>query len=384
MIKTGQHQDRVQNHPSDGALREKSGVHDASNMHRAAGFAPARLGLLLAASLSLVGCSLAMPEERELFAASPPGDRDAAQLDADAGQLDSGGGGQLDGSIDAGPNRDGGDAQQRLDTGVVSDASSDAIATDAAFDADGAQAQDAAMAVFQPEEGLVVHYRFNESSGNTVNDFAGDKDALIVGTPAGHQQWIAAGRVDGALKLAGVTPDAGTGHYVELPQGALLGLQQCSISLWVNRSGGPMWQRVFDLGSGPPVWLFFTPHGGTGLPIVAGRTPALIFVDFIPIPEAPAGEGVLKINQPIPVSTWMHFVLTWSSDELKVYLNGRLAAQAQPHGRVAPTDLGNTGQNYLGRSQFETDPYFNGMLDEFRIYNRVLTASDVAQLYELN
>lgn len=144
-----------------------------------------------------------------------------------------------------------------------------------------------------------------------------------------------------------------------------------------------MWQRVFDLGSGPPVWLYFTPLGGTGLPVVAGRTPALIFVDFIAIPDAPAGAGQLRINQPIPVSTWVHFVLTWSASEMKVYMNGALVAQAVTHGQVAPTDLGNTAQNYLGRSQFEADPYFNGMLDEFRVYGRVLTASDVAQLYGL-
>jgi hypothetical protein len=355
LTKTGVVEAKVQNH-----LAARGAAHSRG----APGFRRDR-HLLLAASLSLLGCSLSMPKEAELFAPVVPQEGDA---------------GQLDGSTEVVP-VDGG-AEQDVDSGFMADAGSDsAVSRDAGEIADAAP--EAGPSVFDPQAGLAVHYRFNETTGSTVHDFAGSKDALIVGTPPGFEQWVAAGHADGALKLSGIAPDGGVGHHVELPQGMLLGLQQCSISLWLNRTGGPMWQRVFDLGSGPPVWLYFTAHGGTGLPIVAGRTPALIFVDFIAIPDAPAGEGQLKINQPIPVSTWVHFVLTWSSTEMKVYLNGKQVAQAVTHAQVTPTDLGNTGQNYIGRSQFAGDPYFNGMVDEFRIYDRVLPASDVAQLYEL-
>jgi hypothetical protein len=365
----GDLEDPTQAGLSENSRRKISRTRGTTN--RAIG--PLRLALCMAASLSLVGCSLAMPDDGELFA-SPAMNTDGGPQDRDASQLDS----SMDGAV-----LDEAGSQPNIDGGLVADAASDASPSDAADDAVVDATQDAAPPAFNASAGLVVHYRFNETTGNTVNDFAGDKDAVIVGTPTGFEQWVAAGQIGGALRLAGVTPDGGVGHYVELPQGALLGLQQCSISLWVNRAGGAMWQRVIDFGSGPPVWLYFTPHGGTGLPIIAGRTPALIFVDYIAIPEADAGVGQLKINQPIPVSTWVHFVLTWSASEMKVYLNGKLVAQATPNGQVAPTDLGNTGQNYLGRSQFAADPYFNGMLDEFRIYDRVLSASDVSQLYEL-
>ena len=327
---------------------------------------------LLSVCLVLSGCSLAMPEDEELFAPDRSDVDHASDPQSDAG-ADSDDSTPGEPESDAG-NDDGGDGDSALDAG----------ADPQSGDAGEVNTQDAGPHVFVPEEGLVVHYRFNESSGNAVHDYAGDNDALIVGTPENFEQWVSAGRVDGALKLAcGAAPQGGTGHYVELPQGILLGLREASISLWLNRSGGPMWQRVFDLGSGQPVWLFFTPYGGTGLPVVAGRTPALIFVDFVPIADAPAGEGQLSINESIPVSTWTHFALTWSADQVKVYLNGKLAAQTTTHGAVKPSDLGNTGQNYLGRSQFETDPYFDGLLDEFRIYDHVLSESDVAELYQL-
>jgi hypothetical protein len=313
-----------------------------------------------------------MPQDDELFAPDRSEVDHVSDPDADAGA-------DADEQLPGDTANDAGHDDQSEDSSAL-DAGSDPLTDDAGEE----NSQDAGPHVFDAEEGLVVHYRFNESTGNAVHDFAGDNDALVVGTPDGYEQWVAAGRVDGALKLAGsAAPEGGTGHYVELPQGILLGLRETSISLWLNRSGGPMWQRVFDLGSGQPVWLFFTPYGGTGLPVVAGRTPALIFVDFVPIADAPEGEGQLNINEPIPVSTWVHFVLTWSADQVKVYLNGQLVGQTITHGAVKPSDLGNTGQNYLGRSQFETDPYFDGLLDEFRIYDRVLSESDVAALYEL-
>jgi hypothetical protein len=313
----------------------------------------------LAASL-LCGCSLAAPKEAELFSPS---------------STDDAGSGTRDASVDATVANDAG---SELDTSVVADSASPADGSD-----NTDAGQDAGPTVFDPTSGLVVHYKFNETTGNTVNDFAGDKDALIFGTPPSFEQWISAGRIDGALKLAGgAAPDGGTGHYVELPQGTMLGLEEATIALWLNRTGGPMWQRVFDLGSGPPTWIYLTAVGGTGLPVVAGRTPALIFVDFIPIVDAPMNEGQLRIQQTIPVGTWTHFVLTWSATELKVYLNGKFVAMTVPHGQVAPQDLGNTTQNYLGRSQFAADPYFDGMLDDFRIYDRALSASDVTTLYE--
>ena len=42
--------------------------------------------------------------------------------------------------------------------------------------------------------------------------------------------------------------------------------------------------------------------------------------------------------------------------------------------------LGSTTQNYLGKSQFD-DPYLPGSIDDFRIYTRVLTPSEITALY---
>ena len=37
--------------------------------------------------------------------------------------------------------------------------------------------------------------------------------------------------------------------------------------------------------------------------------------------------------------------------------------------------------NYLGRSNWDTDPYFTGMIDDFRMYNTTLTSAEINTIY---
>ncbi len=47
---------------------------------------------------------------------------------------------------------------------------------------------------------------------------------------------------------------------------------------------------------------------------------------------------------------------------------------------ILPKDIGNTTQNWLGRSQYTADAYLLGSLDDFRIYNRVLSQAELRYL----
>ena len=47
---------------------------------------------------------------------------------------------------------------------------------------------------------------------------------------------------------------------------------------------------------------------------------------------------------------------------------------------MSPLALGATSHNYLGRSQNVKHPYFPGAVDDFRLYGRVLSAAEVAEL----
>ena len=45
-----------------------------------------------------------------------------------------------------------------------------------------------------------------------------------------------------------------------------------------------------------------------------------------------------------------------------------------------PADLGDTNQNWIGRSQYPADPYLAATVDDFQIYDRALSAAEIAAL----
>ena len=48
---------------------------------------------------------------------------------------------------------------------------------------------------------------------------------------------------------------------------------------------------------------------------------------------------------------------------------------------LRPSSIGNTANNWIGKSAFTPDPYFDGLVDDFRVYNRALTAAEITALY---
>jgi len=70
------------------------------------------------------------------------------------------------------------------------------------------------------------------------------------------------------------------------------------------------------------------------------------------------------------VGTWYNITGTWGTDDsVRVYFNGQLQQT-----KYAPYNFNNTNPIYIGRGrQSSTYEFFNGKIDDIRIYNRALT-----------
>jgi Concanavalin A-like lectin/glucanases superfamily len=144
-------------------------------------------------------------------------------------------------------------------------------------------------------------------------------------------------------------------------------LTSFSISAWVNLTAAPTHVHIFDFGTGPTTYVFLTPHSGGSMLQLAITT------------GGSTAEQV--INAPLlATGVWQHLAFTLTNTTGVLYLNGAQVGQ-NPAMTLNAASLGNTTQNWLGRSQFTADPYLNGQIDEFRIYNRALSASEVQQLF---
>jgi Concanavalin A-like lectin/glucanases superfamily len=64
---------------------------------------------------------------------------------------------------------------------------------------------------------------------------------------------------------------------------------------------------------------------------------------------------------------------------VRLYVDGVQVGESTDVG-LYPARLGNTPNNWIGRSQNPTDPFLTGLVDDFRIYQRGLSAKEIAKI----
>jgi len=168
-----------------------------------------------------------------------------------------------------------------------------------------------------------------------------------------------------AGELGNAVPLAGGGDYVNLPANIGSGLSDFTISAWVKPSALTTWSRVFDFGTGTGNYMFLTVNAGSG-PRFAITT------------SGSGGEQQLSSSTQLPLHAWSHLAVTLSGSTGTLYVNGNPVA-TNTSMTLHPSSLGNTSQDWIGRSQFG-DPNLNSDVDDFAIYSRALSASEIGAL----
>ena len=85
------------------------------------------------------------------------------------------------------------------------------------------------------------------------------------------------------------------------------------------------------------------------------------------------------ITIPVNDNTWRHVAWTVGTDGTwTVFFNGVILFKLA--NMIYPTAIVRT-KNYIGKSDSAADPYFNGAIDDFRFYNRLLSPSEVLNIY---
>ncbi len=214
---------------------------------------------------------------------------------------------------------------------------------------------------------LAHRYSFT-GSGNAVIDSVGSAHGSIVN-----------GQLSGAGSVV-LTGAEAPENYVNLPNGLVSALASATFEAWLSWSGGAPWQRIFDFGSsqtgentrgGGAEYLFLTPRSDLDTVRVA-------FISS----DTP-GEIQVNSAAPLPTGVTSHVavVVDAVADTLALFTNGALAGSiALPSSLAA---LATDDNNWLGRSEFPTDPALAGSLLELRIYAAALSPQQLALSYQL-
>src|SRR5690606_2443850 len=94
-----------------------------------------------------------------------------------------------------------------------------------------------------------------------------------------------------------------------------------------------------------------------------------------------SGEQQINCAKALTTGVWNHIAVTQSGNLGVLYINGvEVGRNASLINK--PSSLGKTTKNWIGKSQFP-DPTLAGTVDEFRIYKRALTVSEILDLSTL-
>ncbi|MEU8852435.1 beta-L-arabinofuranosidase domain-containing protein [Streptomyces sp. NPDC048564] len=159
----------------------------------------------------------------------------------------------------------------------------------------------------------------------------------------------------------------GSCQYVDLPAAVLGGASAITLSAWVKPTHDADWTRVFDFGNGNTRYLYLAARNAAGVPRFAITT------------NGPGGEQGLDGTAALPLDQWSHLAVTIAGGTGTLYVNGTAVARNSAMS-LTPAALGPLTNNWLGRSNFTTDPVFAGAYDEFNIWSRALTTAEITQL----
>ena len=197
-----------------------------------------------------------------------------------------------------------------------------------------------------PESILGIWLFDGITGGNTAKDsYINGKDGTIKGNPK-----LVAGKFGKALEFNG------TSDYVDVP----VNLNECkevTEVIWTNTRVHPPGERY---------QIISNDTGSYGRCIQIRPANYWIFHT--------EGQAITYAVVPT-LNDWEHLAATWSTKEVKFYINGKLVATG-----TGDTPTYNDGATVnIGRNMSQKD-YYDGILDEVALFNAVLTEEDIKSI----
>jgi len=199
---------------------------------------------------------------------------------------------------------------------------------------------------------LVALWKLDETSGNGAKDSAGNNNGTLIGDP----QWQpSAGKVGGALEFDGVD------DYVDCGNDSNLDItEQITIAAWVKTN---------DAGNSQ-----FNPYVTKGDRTYALKHHSSNTIEFVIYDEFwqvthYSVDGSFN-------GVWHHLAGTYDGSKLKLYIDGKLEVTTAYAGSIAS----NAANLNIARNSDESDRFYNGAIDELRIYNYAISEGEITTL----
>ena len=154
--------------------------------------------------------------------------------------------------------------------------------------------------------------------------------------------------------------------------------QGFSVMFWAKTTTSE-WKRIFDFGNGEDNdnILFSVEHG----PIVLNKVNGSVY-GFNPDYSDKISDGRWKLNN----GKWNQVVWTCTyaptnslTSTWHIYVNNKMVYKTDRG--LYPNTNSNRTKNYIGKSNWREDDQYTGLIDRFKVFNKVLNAEDVNFMY---
>ncbi|MHC4400755.1 MAG: LamG domain-containing protein [Planctomycetota bacterium] len=215
-------------------------------------------------------------------------------------------------------------------------------------------------------EGLVAHWKLDETAGDAVADSAGPHNGTNHGAALGS---------DGFQEKAALF-DKAEDDFIDVGEGLQLnGTNQVTVSAFVcpesfnppdgtNRANS----RNGILGDSDTRFIFALTDGGR--PVFVWDAGDRKFQTIV----TDAGDGV-------PRGVWSHVAVTRNGSTMILYVNGELKKWKSDGSAVNFVPFGRT---HLGRVNGSSARDFDGRIDDVRVYSRQLSITEIWELAQLD
>jgi hypothetical protein len=225
-------------------------------------------------------------------------------------------------------------------------------------------------------QGLVAYYPMDAGSGSTLEDKTelGNNGALKLGSSGATTtsgMWSSDAKIgDNCLSFDGQDDYVDLG---DIPSSSSLQLSNTpsSFSAWFyQKSGGDEWQRIIDKSNGG--------NGKNGYALFLNPENQNIWLT-VDQNEYKTVSGVYNFDE------WNHVVGVVESSNFRIFLNGEEVngswdgSPQLPPRKETDMKIGSWNKNLTDNTRF-----WDGRLDEIRVYNRVLSTPEIQALYNLN
>jgi parallel beta-helix repeat protein len=207
-------------------------------------------------------------------------------------------------------------------------------------------------------DGLVGYWSFDGEDINIGSTVAYDRSGN------GNNGTIS-GAVPATGKLGQGMNFNGSSSYIQVSSGELVAQNTITFTAWIKvTTGGTLYAQNDN-------------DGGA-----VTHDISITGANYIEYDNWQPGGGAVDSSGTVPLNTWTHVAVVRNGDAVAFYINGTSSGGGTGEARQ---DAATIDRTLLGARYFSGAPQekFKGAMDEIRVYNRVLSTTEIGNLYRM-